>query len=142
VLSTASRNGCSLLSFGWGCVVCGGVLGLIGFLWRPAPVTRTTGVIVESTRVAGAWNRRLITYDYVAYGVHHRGQRSFGWGRSNPSGYYEVGQPFQVYFETAKPEVSYGPGPPRAFTLYFPAIGFAGFGIAIIVLALRAGVHT
>jgi hypothetical protein len=51
-------------------------------------VTPTDGVIVESIAVSGAWHRRLITYEYTAYGVRHRGQRLFGWGRSIPSTFY------------------------------------------------------
>ena len=84
----------------------------------------------------------MIAYDYTAYGVRHRGQRLFGWGRGNPSTYYEVGQPFPVYFVTDKPGDSYGPNPPNANVFFIPGIGFALLGIVVIVSAWRAGPHT
>jgi hypothetical protein len=79
----------------------------------------------------------MITYEYTAPGVRHRGQRLFRWGRSIPAAYYEVGQPFPVYFVTDKPDLSYGPYPPsRTAFVVFPII-FAALGITVIFFAYR-----
>jgi hypothetical protein len=59
------------------------IFGVTGVLWHFPRVTRTDGIIVESVAVAGAQNKRLITYEYTAYGARHRGQRLLGWGEAS-----------------------------------------------------------
>jgi hypothetical protein len=104
------------------------IFGVTGVLWHFPRVTRTDGIIVESVAVAGAQNKRLITYEYTAYGARHRGQRLLGWGRSIPPAFFDVGQPFPVYFDTDKPDFSYAPYPPEktifiVFSNYLRSVG-------------------
>ena len=94
----SSRPGCSLLSFGYTCLLVGCLFGVIGALWHIPHLTRTDGVIVQSGPMSSWSNARLITYEYTACGVRHRGQRLFRWGRSIPAGFYETGQPFVRLF--------------------------------------------
>jgi hypothetical protein len=103
------------------------IFGVTGVLWHFPRVTRTDGIIVESVAVAGAQNKRLITYEYTAYGARHRGQRLLGWGRSIPPGFFDVGQSFPVYFDTDKPDFSYaipaGKNDIHCFSNYLRSVG-------------------
>ena len=114
------------------------IVGAGGVLWHLPRVTRTDGVIVESVAVAGAQNQLLITYEYTAYGTRHRGQRLLGWGRSIPPGFFEVGQSFPVYFDTDKPDFSYGPYPPEKTLLIVSGVMFAVLGAGLILFGSRA----
>ena len=111
---------------------------MVGAFWHVPRVTPTDGVIVESVAVAGAWHSRLITYEYTAYGVHHRGQRLFNWGRSIPASFYDAGQRFPVYFVTGDPASSYAPYPPGRTVFVVFATMFAALGITVIFFAWRA----
>jgi len=75
-------------------------------------VTRTVGIIVASDPPIYGQTRRTITYEYVAYGVRHRGQR-FLRTASQYVGMFDVGASFPVYFDDAHPDQSYAPTPPR-----------------------------
>ena len=112
--------------------------GVTGALWHLPRVTRTDGVIVESVAVAGAQNKRLITYEYTAGGARHRGQRLLGWGRSILEGFFDVGQPFPVYFDTTKPDSSYAPYPPENAILTVSGIFFGVLGLGSILFRWRA----
>ena len=133
-----SPRGCSTLTFGCICLVTGGLFCLAGLLWHFPRVTRTDSVIVASVAVAGGQNARLITYEYAAYGVRHRGQRLFQWGRSTPKGFFEAGEQFPVYFVTDKPDLSYAPYPPQKSILVVPGIMFAALGVTVTLFAWRA----
>jgi hypothetical protein len=115
----------------------GCIFGVVGGLWHVPRVTATDGIIVESVAVSGAWHRRLITYEYIAYGVRHRGQRLFGRGRSIPASFYEVGQKFPVYFVTDEPDSSYAPWPPSRTVFVVFAIMFGTLGITVTWFAWR-----
>ena len=106
-------------------------------LWHVPRVTPTDGVIVDSVAISGAWHRRLITYEYTAYGVRHPAQRVFGWGPSIPATFYEVGQNFPVYFVTDDPDSSYAPWPPGRTVFFVFALTFAALGITVTVFAWR-----
>jgi hypothetical protein len=134
-------RGCGLLSFGYTCLVVGCLFGLIGTLWHIPHLTRADAVIVQSVPMSSWSNARLITYEYTAYGVRHRGQRLFRWSRSIPAGFYKAGEPFPVYFVTDKPDLSYGPYPPSSTTFAGFAIMFAALGITFIVSAALDGSH-
>ena len=135
--SQSSRRGRSTLSFGYICLLVGCLFGVVGALWQVPHVTRTDGVITESVALAGALHTRLITYEYTAYGMRHRGQRLFGWGRSIPASFYEVGQSFPVFFVTDNPDSSYAPWPPGRTVFVVFAVGFGALGITVILFAWR-----
>lgn len=117
-------------------MVIGIVFGLVGVFWHVPHVTRTDGVIVESIAVAGGQMKRLITYDYTAYGVRHRGQRLLGWGRQYP-GMFKTGDSFPVYFVTDKPGDSYAPFPPRMTGWIVFGVPFTAVGLTIIISVRR-----
>jgi hypothetical protein len=83
-------------------------------------------------------NARLITYEYTAYGVPHRGQRLWRWGRSIPADFYKAGEPFPVYFVTDKADVSFAPYPPSRTAFAVFAIMFAALGITFIFFGYRS----
>lgn len=83
-------------------LVLGIIFILVGYFWHLPRVTRTTGIIVESTPGSYGQTRRTITYEYTAYGVRHRGQR-FLWYWSAYVGMFDVGSSFPVYFVNDHP---------------------------------------
>jgi hypothetical protein len=87
--------------------------------------------------MAGAQNKRLITYEYTANGGRYRGQRLVGWGRSIPAGFFDVGQSFPVYFDPDEPDVSYAPYPPEKTLFIVSGITFAVLGVGLIVFGRR-----
>jgi len=127
-----------MLSFGYICLATAITFGMAGALWHFPRVTRTDGIIVQSVAVAGAQNKRLITYEYIANGARHRGQRLLEWGRSIPPGFFDVGQSFPVYFDPDKPDVSYAPYPPEKTLFIVSGIMFAVLGVGLILFGWRA----
>jgi hypothetical protein len=125
------------MTFGYTCLGLGIAFCLIGVFWHFPRVTRTTGVVVESTAPAGGQAVRVVTYDYIAYGVHHRGQRFLRYGRQYP-GMFEVGASFPVYFVSAHPDESYAPFPPRITLLIVSGVMLAALGGTVIFFAWRA----
>jgi hypothetical protein len=108
------------------CLVVGSAFVLFDWLWHLPHVTRTTGTIVQSTPAVYGQTRRVITYDYMAHGIHHRGERFLRYW-SPMVGRFDAGASFPVYFVDEHPEQSYAPLPPRVY----PAIMF---GIVWVVM--------
>jgi hypothetical protein len=98
---------------------------VIGWFWHYPSLTYAPGVIVEASTIRApvAW----ITYEYVAFGVRHRGQRLMRYSTQFQT-YYQVGSSFPVYFVTEQPETSYGPYRPRVQPLIW-------LGMYVVVLS-------
>lgn len=119
-------------------IVAGIIIILLGYFWQFPHVTPTTGVVVESTMPSytGRGTVRLLTYDYTAYGVHHRGQRYLRYA-PHYEGMFKAGSSLSVYFVSEHPEVSYAPNPPRVLPLIVVGIMLAAGGGATIMLGWR-----
>jgi hypothetical protein len=128
-------DGCAHFGCGITLLLIGVLTVLVGCFWHYPPLTATTGVIVDSQPLA-AVPSHLITYEYEANGVRHRGQRVWRY-ESQFKAFYQVGRPFPVYFVTAHPEVSYGPNKPLSLRLVFAGIFLATLSGAIMFLGRR-----
>lgn len=103
---------------------------LVGWFWHYPQVTYVRGVVVESQPLNPPSVHR-ITYEYTANGLRYRGQRIMRLSTQFEP-FYTVGSFFPVYFVTAHPEQSYGPGRPYIQPLIY--IGIFLIGLCSIVI--------
>lgn len=106
---------------------------VIGWFWKYPQLTYTPGVIVKSQTLRPPPVTR-ITYEYTAFGVWYHGERIMRLStQSQP--FYQVGELFPVYFVTAHPENSYGPGRPIIQPVIWSGIFLAAFGVTVVYFA-------
>ncbi|HEY2711731.1 MAG TPA: DUF3592 domain-containing protein [Chthoniobacterales bacterium] len=130
--SDVQRNGHGPLGCAIPLLIGGLAFVLLGCLWHQPHLTRTVGVIVESKPPIYGQTRRVITYEYVANGVRHRGQRFLS---TAPQfvGMFDSGASFPVYFDNDHPDQSYAPNAPRMWGIVVIGVMFSLLGGVVLL---------
>ena len=96
-------------------VFLGCVIALFGYLRSSQPLSRTSGIITESTALSGMKSSmwRTVVYAYTVADQNYQGQSTVRNSLAHDAS-YQIGNSLPIFFVTSAPERSFAFSPPTA----------------------------